>query len=165
MPINPSITDFLIPINLSRFSHDEGYKDGQVGKLIAAYEEELPDLSQADLVFVGCAEERGARLDKKNYNAPDRIREQLYQLFYWHTDVKLADIGNIQPGASLGDTYAALRSVIAELTENGKTVVILGGSHDLTLGAILYLCRPEKINRSVLRGCADRSQYRFDASK
>ncbi len=76
---------------------------------------------------------RGARLDKKNYNAPDRIREQLYQLYYWHTDVKLADIGNIQPGASLGDTYAALKSVIAELTENGKTVVILGGSHDLTL--------------------------------
>ncbi len=133
MPINPSITDFLVPINISRLSNDEGYKDGQIGKQIVVYEEELPDLTQADLVFVGCAEERGARLDRKNFSAPDRIREQFYRLFYWHTDVKMADIGNIQPGAVLTDTYAALKSVIAELTENGKTVVIFGGSHDLTL--------------------------------
>ena len=37
------------------------------------------------------------------------------------------------PGASLHDTYAALKTVVAELVGCGKTVIILGGSHDLTL--------------------------------
>ncbi|HJU46064.1 MAG TPA: arginase family protein [Chitinophagaceae bacterium] len=61
------------------------------------------------------------------------LQTQFYQLFYWHNDVKLVDLGNIKAGASLNDTYAALKTVIKELTEHGKTVVILGGSHDLTL--------------------------------
>ncbi|MBA4444614.1 arginase, partial [Cylindrospermopsis raciborskii CS-506_C] len=37
------------------------------------------------------------------------------------------------PGASLNDTYAAAKAVIAELIAGNKTVIILGGSHDLTL--------------------------------
>ncbi len=36
-------------------------------------------------------------------------------------------------GSGLLDTYAALRSVMNELIGLGKTVIILGGSHDLTL--------------------------------
>jgi arginase family enzyme len=65
--------------------------------------------------------------------APDVIRRHFYQLFYWHTDIKIADIGNIRAGASFTDSYAALRTVVRELIADGKTVVILGGSHDLTL--------------------------------
>jgi arginase family enzyme len=61
------------------------------------------------------------------------IRTEFYRMFYWHTDIKLADLGNIKKGAGLSDTYAALKTVIKELTEMGKTVVILGGSHDLSL--------------------------------
>ena len=45
----------------------------------------------------------------------------------------MADLGNLRKGAGLADTYAALRTVINELISEKKTVVILGGSHDLTL--------------------------------
>ncbi len=133
MLYNLHIVDFLDPINLQELSGDEGFKDGQIGKQIAVYDEEFPDLLQSDIIIVGCREERGARKGKHNYNAPDAIREQWYRLFYWHTDVKLADVGNIRNGASLADTYAALKTVVSELIGIGKTVVILGGSHDLTL--------------------------------
>jgi len=133
MSPNLHISDFLDPINLAEISQDQGYKDGQVGKLIDAYDEYFPDLYEADMVIVGCDEERGIGRDRKEGSAPDAIREQFYQLYYWHTDVKLADAGNIRSGASLADTYAALKTVIRELTAIGKTVVILGGSHDLTL--------------------------------
>lgn len=134
MLYNLHIIDFLDPINLQELSGDEGYKDGQIGKEITAYDEEFPDLLQADLVIVGCREERGARKGKSNYNnGPDTIREQFYRLFYWHTDIKLVDLGNIKTGSALTDTYAALKTVVTELTGIGKTVVILGGSHDLTL--------------------------------
>ena len=39
-----NIADFLSPVNLQELSHDEGYKDGQLGKIIAVYGEEFPDL-------------------------------------------------------------------------------------------------------------------------
>jgi arginase family enzyme len=54
-------------------------------------------------------------------------------LYYWHADLKLVDLGNVRMGASITDTYAALRTVVQALIAEGKTVVILGGSHDLTL--------------------------------
>jgi formiminoglutamase len=145
MLYNLHILDFLDPINLQDLSGEEEYKDGQIGKLIAAYDESFPDLIQADVILVGCKEERGARKGKNMYNAPDHIREQLYRLFYWHTDVKLADVGNIIAGATLADTYAALKTVVTELTGIGKTVVILGGSHDLTLSQYSTYAARKKI--------------------
>ena len=59
-----SIVDFLEPINLAEISLDEGFKDTQIGKHILAFEEELPDISEADLVIVGCGEMRG--IDRKS---------------------------------------------------------------------------------------------------
>jgi arginase family enzyme len=47
--------------------------------------------------------------------------------------VAIADIGNIKTGATLNDSYAAVKTVVAELFRMNKTVVILGGSHDITL--------------------------------
>jgi arginase family enzyme len=127
------ILDYLDPVNTREISNDEEYKDGQVGKLIRVYEEEFPDLQHADLILVGCREDRGARRSRNNINGPDCIRQQFYKLYHWHSDLQLVDVGNIRPGANLSDSYAALRTVIAELSALGKTVIILGGSHDLSL--------------------------------
>src|SRR5436190_1053651 len=122
------ITDFLDPLDIHRISNDESYKEGQVGKVIDVYENEFPDIGQADLILIGCNEERGNIGRRKSAHAPDAIRQQFYQLFYWHPDVRLADIGNIKQGATLNDTYAALKTIIKELIDIGKTVIILGGS-------------------------------------
>jgi arginase family enzyme len=54
-------------------------------------------------------------------------------LYNWHSTVKIADVGNILQGASVDDTRAALRIVLNELHEAGKIVIVLGGSHDLTM--------------------------------
>lgn len=128
-----NLSDFLSPVNIHFISNDEGYRDGQLGKLIQIYDEELPDIEDADIVLVGCGEERGSGTERDPNAAPDAIRAQLYQLFYWHDNIRVVDMGNIKSGASLNDTYAALKTVIKELTDLDKTVVILGGCHDLTL--------------------------------
>jgi|SRR5215203_135628 len=127
-----SIADFLEPLNLNEISHDTGYKEGQVGRAIKAYEEEFPNLDEADIVIVGCGEQRGGGLLHSS-TAADVIRTEFYSLYYWHQDIKLADIGNVKIGKAYTDTYAALKIVLHELMIEGKTVIILGGSHDLTL--------------------------------
>jgi len=130
-----NLTDFLIPVNLAELSEDQLYHDGQIGKTIAVYENDFPEISDADIILVGCNEQRG---NGKTNNvqliaAADAVRRQFYQLYYWHSDLKLADIGNIKTGASLQDSYAAIKTVLNELLNEKKTVIFIGGSHDLTL--------------------------------
>lgn len=127
-----SILDFLEPINLSEISNDTGYKEGQIGKVIKVHEEEFPDLDEADMVLVGCGEQRGAALLHPS-EAANVIRNEFYSLFYWHQDIRLADIGNVKIGKSANDSQAALKMVLHELISAGKMVVVLGGSHDLTM--------------------------------
>ena len=130
-----NISDFLLPVNIHELNFDEGYKDGQLGKLINVYNEyeEFPDIDDAQIVLVGCGEQRGSGLVHGQSKAPDVIRRHLYSLFYWHQDVKVADIGNIKAGSLYTDSYAALKTVVHELLNDNKTIIILGGSHDLTL--------------------------------
>ena len=130
-----NLTDFLIPINLAELSDDQLYHDGQIGKAITVYENDFPDLAEADIILVGCNERRGnGKTNSPNtIAAADAVRRQFYQLYYWHADLKLADIGNIKTGASLLDSYAAVKTVLNELLNEKKTIIFIGGSHDLTL--------------------------------
>lgn len=130
--MSESIIDFLDPIHLSEISLDAGYKEGQIGRIIKIFENEFPDLDEAQIILVGCGEQRGSALLHSS-NAANSIRNEFYSLYYWHQDIKLADIGNLKIGKSLNDSYAALKMVTHELVMQGKLVVILGGSHDLTL--------------------------------
>ncbi len=59
MPEILNIADFLQPVSLNEISLDGEYHDGQFGKEIAIYENENSDISAADIVIVGCAEQRG----------------------------------------------------------------------------------------------------------
>ena len=125
--------DFLTAIPVHELNDDKGYTDGQLANHITIYENELPDITHADIILVGVNETRGSGIFDNPANAANAIRKQLYQLHYWHTDVMIADIGNIKTGATLTDSYAAVKTVLAELLRMNKTVVILGGSHDITL--------------------------------
>jgi arginase family enzyme len=127
-----SIIDFLTPLNRAEISGDTGYKEGQIGKAIAIFDGDFPDLDEVDVVIVGCTDQRGAALLHQS-TAPTAIRSEFYNLFYWHQDVRIADVGDVKTGKAPNDTYAALKMVINELQEANKTVIVLGGSHDLTL--------------------------------
>jgi len=79
-----NISDFLSPVNVHEISHDEGYKEGQIGKIILAQhihkstgKADFPDLDDAQVVIVGCGEQRGSGLIHGHSNAPDLIRTQL----------------------------------------------------------------------------------------
>ena len=158
MPDHLNISDFLSPVDIYEISQDD-YKEGQIGGTIPIYhidkasdKDEFPDLDDADLVIVGCGEQRGSGLIHGHSKAPDLIRRQLYALYYWHTDVRIADVGNIKEGSLYTDSYAALKTVLRELINDGKTVVILGGSHDLTLAQYAAYADNEK---AIEASCVD----------
>ncbi|MBK7098719.1 MAG: arginase family protein [Sphingobacteriales bacterium] len=127
-----NIASFLNPVNLQEIAGDDLYKKDQMGYVMSLYEEEFPDLENTDIVFIGCGEQRGKGVMGPPCMAPNVIRKHFYSLFFWHEGIMLADIGDIRQGATYNDTLVALKTVIAELIAIGKTVIILGGSHDLT---------------------------------
>lgn len=148
-----NISDFLLPVNLHELNFDEGYKDGQIGNAINVYNfDDFPDLDDVQIVLVGCGEQRGSGMIHGHSNAANVIRKHFYGLHYWHTDIKLADVGNIKPGSLYTDSYAALKTVVHELINDGKTVVILGGSHDLTLSQYYAYADDKKI---IEASCVD----------
>ena len=143
---------FLSPVDIHLLNEDSGYNDGQFAKHITIYSEELPDITDADIVLVGVDEFRGCGNFNEGINAANIIRKQLYQLHYWHFDTKIADIGNIKTGATLNDSYAAVKTVIAELLRMNKTIAIIGGSHDITLAQ--YFAYRE-IGKAIEAACID----------
>ena len=146
------LSDFLSPIDLLEINEDIGFNDGQLGKNVLLYERDIPDLTQVDIVIVGINETRGAGVYSSKSHAANKIRKQLYQLHYWHSSIVIADIGNIKAGSELKDSYAALKTVLVELIRIGKTVVIIGGSHDVTLAQ--YYAYKE-LNQIVEASCID----------
>lgn len=127
------LLDLLEPVNLAEISMDEGYREGQLGNTVQVFEEEFPDLDAAEVVLLGCGEQRGAGKPAPNNAAPNAIRTAFFKLYYWHKDVSIADIGNIKTGATWADSAAALQAVAHEILSMGKLLIVLGGSHDLTL--------------------------------
>lgn len=109
---------------------EEGtYEPMQLGASIAYAIGDDFHWEDADIVIVGCCG-YDAEADE---SSPDKIRHELYKMFNWHLGIKIADAGNIIKAARPRDTIAALRTVLAELKEAGKTVIVLGGPHDLTM--------------------------------
>lgn len=146
--------DFLMPIDFHQLNGDGGYNDGQLAKHIDAYETVMPDTALADVILLGAGETRGSGTMEGESHAANKVRRQLYHLHYWHTDVRIADLGNIKTGATLSDSYAAVKTVLAELLRMKKTVVLLGGSHDITLAQ--YFAYKE-LNQVIEATCIDAS--------
>lgn len=143
------------------------YMPTQLGKHIQILNEHNYDFENIDIVLIGCGELRGQNEALNFSNGPYEIRKELYKLHYWHPDVKIADLGNIVQGATLNDTKAALKTVLTELHQIGKKVLILGGSHDLTLSQYdVFKDREEIIDFTIIDMLADlddSSENRYDS--
>ena len=126
--------NFLTPVSDKVLAHNELTAEQALGKKIKVHSRQngIPDLEGVQMAIIGVLENRndvnfyGERL---NF---DTIRNTLYTLFpgNWHTT--LADLGDIEPGETVEDTYFALRTSISVLVEQNIIPIILGGSQDLT---------------------------------
>ncbi len=123
----------------------------QIGKRTQAVTDYNNDWSGADIVIIGCGEQRGKSMDAPWSHGPDAVRAELYRMYDWHPSVKVADMGNILEGATPGDTRAALRTVLMEVEAAGKIAIVIGGTHDLTLQQYDVFRKTERtINAAVV---------------
>jgi arginase family enzyme len=160
MPLT-SLQEFLIAADPVSISGDDGYETGQIGHLL----EQDNDINAANIVFVGCDEWRGAGPGAKTISS-NAIREQLYRLYHWHHEIKFADAGTIKAGATIKDSYAALKLVIRELLSAGKKVLVIGGSHDNTLPMYqAFADRQQIIEATVIDALIDLDKYNLKQSR
>ena len=127
------ITLYFEPIDTSKIERDEDYMPTQLGSVIDIHKEEgrFPDLEKIDLAIIGVKEERNAVNNEGCAEAPDAVRNKLYQLFQ-RGETAIADLGNIIGGNTVEDTYFALSAAVAALVDNNIVPIIIGGSQDLT---------------------------------
>lgn len=126
--------------------YDQPYTDFQLGNQILS-PSMLPDnLDGIQVAIFGVREDRGSKHNVGSAHAPDEIRKQLFSLTKIKTENKIADLGNIDPGATLTDTYVAMSKIVNELLHLKILPVIIGGSHDLTFG---QYCGYQDIRRNI----------------
>ncbi len=98
----------------------------------------IRDLERYQLALIGLPQDAAAYI-KGSARAPDLVRGMLYQLRKINKNVKVYDLGNLKITNQINDTYYAIRDVVLELTERDVIPFFIGGSQDLTYGAILAL--------------------------
>lgn len=96
----------------------------------------MPDYKDAHIAILGIGDERGAGNDSLG-SSPDEIRKKLYNLKRGTGSYRIVDLGNLNPGHDLDETYVRISEVCRILLEDNVLPLIIGGSHDLDYGQYL----------------------------
>jgi len=103
-------------------------------KSIHAFTEKMPDYRGAHIALFGIKEDRGTYTNKGTASAPDEIRRKLYHLKKGTGAYRIVDLGNLNIGHDLSESYVRVSEVCRMLLEHNVLPVILGGSHDIDYG-------------------------------
>ena len=126
--------NFLSPVSDLVLAHNELLSEQTLGKKIKIHSKQkgIPDLDNIDMAIVGVLETRND-IDYigEAFNL-DEVRNALYSLFpgSWHKNI--VDLGDINKGESVEDTYFALKTTVTILVGKNIIPIIIGGSQDLT---------------------------------
>lgn len=107
---------------------------GSVFKNIKAYTEKMPDYRGAHIAIFGVREERGTANNFGTAKGPDEIRRKLYQLKKGTGVYNIVDLGNLNTGIDLDESYVRISEVCRMLLESNVLPLIIGGTHDNDIG-------------------------------
>lgn len=114
--------------------YQQNYALNSVFKNIKVYGDKMPDYKGAHIAIFGVKEERGTKNNQGCAKGPDEIRKKLYNLKKGNGVYRIVDLGNLNPGIDLDETYLRISEVCRMLLENNVLPLILGGTHDLDYG-------------------------------
>ena len=126
------VFDFLQPISASVEEYIATLSNQTLGKKVVFHTQtDFPVLDNVAIAIITVNEFRGSEKDNDDFSF-DYFRKQFYSLFPGNWNASIVDLGTIEAGASIEDTYFVVKSLIAELIKKRIIPVVIGGSHDLT---------------------------------
>ena len=124
--------EFLQPIHPELVTYINTLPPLAIGRQVVLHTpKQFPELKEVKVVIIGVSDNRG-NLNFSEDSDLIKFRKQLYQLFLGNWELKIADLGNINKGASITDTYYLVKEIVADLLKNKIIPIIVGGSQDLT---------------------------------
>ncbi|WP_289060942.1 formimidoylglutamase [uncultured Zobellia sp.] len=129
--------DFLVPVEDKVMAHCELFAAQSLGKhtRIHTKRDGLPDLENVSIAIIGVRESRNAFEKKTEKLDIAAIRIQLYKLLLGNWNSTLADMGNIEEGATVEDTYFVVKNTLSALLEKKIVPIIIGATQDITYPA------------------------------
>jgi arginase family enzyme len=126
--------DFLLPVSKSVLAHCELLPAQALGRQIYKHTEQdgLPVLAGATFAILGVHESRNAFIKKTSRLDLDGIRLQLYRLMQGNWNDTIIDLGDIEEGETVNDTYFVAREIIAGLLEETIIPIVIGATQDIT---------------------------------
>ncbi|PTX58545.1 arginase family enzyme [Kordia periserrulae] len=126
--------EFLSPVNDLLIAHNELLSKQALGNQIDIHSSKngIPEsIETAKFAIIAVLENRsdinylGENLDLLE------IRKAFYSLYPGNWNHNIVDLGNLQKGNTVDDTYVALKSIMEPLLKKNIIPIILGGSQDL----------------------------------
>lgn len=123
--LNPLEEEFLEEIN----SFESNTLKGQIK--MHSEKSGVPELEGIRIAVFGVKENRLAINNENEFLNFNGIRSSFYSLFPGNWYLNIADLGDIEKGETVEDTYFAVQTLVKELVKQKIIPVILGGSQDL----------------------------------
>ena len=126
--------NFLSPVSDAVLAHNELLSPQALGRKIEIHSNRngIPDIDDVSIAIIGVLEDRGdINYIGEEFNLSE-IRNSLYSLFPGTWNTAIADLGDINKGETVEDTYFALKETLAILIQKRILPIIIGGSQDLT---------------------------------
>ncbi|ADY28592.1 MULTISPECIES: formimidoylglutamase [Cellulophaga] len=126
--------DFLTPVADKVIAHCELLPSQALGKKIYKHtkKEGLPVLAMASIAIIGVNEARNAFEKKAEPLDLSGVRLELYKLMVGNWNSTIIDLGDVEPGEKVSDTYFVVKEVIAGLIEENIVPIVIGPTQDLT---------------------------------
>ncbi len=125
--------DFLSPVSEELIAYAEALSQHSIGSKVKfnSVLKGIPDLSDVQIAIIGIRENRLSETYEDDLLNFDGIRKTFYSLFPGNWYMNIADLGDIQKGDTVKDTYFAVEKTVAALVKMDVIPVLLGGSQDL----------------------------------
>jgi len=152
------ISVYFEPVEIKDTNTYSESKSGKLGDIVRLYSDKgnFPSLEEIDIAIIGVKEDRNSLNNQGTSMSPDQARNYFYKLFQGNYKIRIADLGNINKGFEIGDTYFAVKSVVSELLKANIIPIILGGSQDITFANYLaYESLGQIINIVAVDSCFD----------
>ncbi len=124
--------EFLSPLSKELLDYAQNCPKGAIGSHLKLHSAQgVPSLEGVQLALIGILENR---LDDAAVHVIEdfvEVRRKFYSLYLGNWTATMADLGDIQAGATVQDTYFLVKKITAYCLLHNVVPLFLGGSQDL----------------------------------